>query len=181
MIQNKKGMATIGIFIFIFAAFFIAIFLGITLFIFNQINDVLDIDVDVGQVNLKDINAQTFGQINTGFINNADIIGMMILLSMCLLMILNGFFLGSKFPKLFFILDIFILVFVFITAVYLSQTYEIFINSTSVLDLYINDIPNTSKFILNLPLIVGTLGALIMIFSYSGLNKERGDLNVQGI
>lgn len=181
MIQNKKGMSVVGMFTFIFAVFFVAIFLGMSLFLFIQINSILDTNVDVGQVNLQDINGLTFGQINTGFVSNADTIGIMTLLSMSLLMILNGFFIGSRYPKLFMAIDILILVFVFILSVYISQTYELFINSTVLLsDIYINDIPNTSKFVLNLPLIVGTLGALIMIFSYSGLNKDSGVANVQG-
>lgn len=180
MIKNKRGLGTVNMFIFIFAAFFMILFLGIVLFIFNQINAALDIDVDIGQVNLRDVNSETFGKINTGFVNNADVLGVMMLLGMSLLMILNGFFIGQKSPKIFLVIDILILVFVFITAVYLSQTYETFINSTSVLDLYIDDLPKSSKFILNLPLFVGTLGALVMIFTYAGLNKERGELNVQG-
>lgn len=179
--MNKKAMSVFPLFLFIFGVFFLAIFLGIALFIFNQVNDVFDTDIDVGQVNLKDINADTFGKMNTGFIDNADLIGIMLLLVMSVLMILNGYFIGSKYPKLFMVVDILILVFIFITSVYISQVYEIFINSTEILDLYINDIPKTSKFILNLPLIIGTLGALIMIFSYSGLGrKNRGETNVAG-
>lgn len=179
--MNKKAMAVFPLFLFIFAVFFIALFLGIGLFIFNQVNDVFDQDVDVGKVNLQDINNLTFGKMNTGFIDNADLIGIMLLLMMSVLMIMNGFFIGSKYPKLFMVIDILILVFIFIASVYISQIYETFINSTVILDLYINDLPHTSTFVLNLPLIIGTLGALIMVFSYSGIARQKGgEPNVSG-
>lgn len=171
--MNKKGSVIIQLFIFVFAVFFIGLFLGLTLWGFNLVNDVLDQDVEVGQVNLGEINALTFGKINTGFIANADTIGIVVLLGMCLLMILNGYFFGSKYPKFFLAIDILILVFVFITSVYLSQVYEVFINSTTLFDLFKDDIPKTSKFILNLPTIIATIGSLIMIVSYSGLRKAE--------
>ena len=178
--MNKQGLAVMYLFLFVFIVFFFAIFLGLSLFGFNQINDALDRDVDVGQVNLQTINSQTFGQMNTGFVNNADLIGIVVLLMMSVAMILSGYFLGSKYPKLFIATDILILVFVFILAVYISQVYETFINSTDLFELYIDDIPKTSKFILNLPSIVGTLGALIMIFSYAGIRKKGDEINIAG-
>ena len=171
--MNKKGSNIIQMFIFVFVAFFIAVFLGIALLSFNLIDDALDQDVEMGQVNLADINDLTFGKINLGFVANADTIGIIILLGMCLLMILNGYFFGSKYPKFFLALDILILVFVFMVSVYLSQVYELFIDSAALFDLFKDDIPKTSKFILNLPAIIGTLGALIMIVSYSGLKKQE--------
>ena len=178
--MNKKGLSTFSLFLYVFVIFFGVIFLGLALFIFNQINDVLDVDIDVGQFNLRNVTAQTFGKINAGFADNADTIGVMLVLMMSFIMILNGFIVGSKFPKIFLVVDILILIFVFIVAVYLSQVYEIFINSTTLLDVYINDIPNTSTFMLNLPLVIGTLGALIMIFSYAGIRKKEYESSILG-
>lgn len=180
--MNKKGTAVLQLFIFVFAMFFIALFLGLTLWGFNLINDVFDQDVEVGQVNLGEVNALTFGKMNAGFIANADTIGIVILLGMCLLMVMNGYFFGYKYPKFFLAVDILILVFVFILSVYLSQVYEIFINSTDLFNLFIDDIPKTSTFILNLPTIIATVGALVMIVSYSGIRKfeQRREVNFYG-
>ena len=179
MIKNKSGMSTFFLFFFIFAAFFFAFFLGLGLWMFSLVNSALDQDVMVGQVNLQTINNQTFGAIYDGFLNSADTIGILVLLMMSFLMIVNAYFLSSDNPKLFLVADILILVFVFILAVYISQVYSIFINSSSLIsEVFIDDIPKPSTFILNLPSIVGTLGALIMIASYSGLRKRREKVNV---
>lgn len=180
MIQNKKGLSSVGVFTFIFAAFFVILFLGIILFIFTQINSVLDQDLDIGQVNLQDVNDQTFGQINTAFVNNADNLGIIAIFGMALLMILNSFVIGREYPKIFLMIDFIILIAVFIVAVYLSQTYDTYIHAFNLLEtIYVDDLPKSSTFVLKLPWIVGTLGALIIIFTYSGLNKENEDINVQ--
>lgn len=172
--MNNKGSSVFAMFLFIFIVLFLAIFIGLGLWGFNLVNDIFDQNIMVGQVNLSEINNQTFGQINKGFEDNADNIGIMLILGMCLLMILNGYFIGSQYPKLFLIIDIFILVFIFIAAVYISQVYEIFINSSDLFSsIYADDLPNSSKFVLNLPLIIGTLGAIIMVVSYSGIRRKE--------
>ena len=180
--MNKRGTGVVWGFLIMLIALFLTIGLGVTLFIFNQINDVLSQDLDIGQVNLKTISDQTFGQINTGFINNADTIGVIMLFGMCFLMILNGFYFGSKFPKIFFVVDMFILALFFIPSIYISQIYEIFINSTPLFEeVFINTLSKTSKFMLNLPTIMATVGVLTMIVSYAGIKKDNiGGLNAQG-
>ena len=182
---NKKGSSVFYGFVIIFVALLFAIFLGVAVYSFNIVNDVLSQDVDIGQVNLKNVSDTTFGQINTGFINNADTIGILFLFGMCLMMILNGYFIGSQNPKLFFVVDIFLLALFFIPAIYVSQIYETFINSSTVFSSTFTDtIPKTSKFLLNLPTIVGTVGVITMILSYAGIRKDDelkgGDVNVLG-
>ena len=97
-------------------------------------------------------------------------------------MIINAFAFGSENPKLFIVIDILILGFVFMVSIYISIVYNIFINSTPLLtSVYVDKMPMTSTFILNLPAIIGTLGALIMIFSYSGIKKANKEgINVIG-
>lgn len=179
--KSKKGMSTFYLFLFIFVVFFLAVFLGLALWGFSVINDILDQDIEIGQVNLREINNQTFGAINQGFVNNADLVGILLILGMCLVMIFNGYYVGSKYPKLFLVVDLLILVFVFITSVYIQQVYSIFINSADMLSaVYIDGLPKTSTFILKLPYFIGTLGALIMIVSYSGIKKREGEPRVYG-
>lgn len=183
--KNKKGTSVIWGFMIMFFAFFLALGLGITVLGFGLVNDVLSQDVDLGQVNLKNVSDTTFGQINTGLVDNADTLGVIMLLGMCLLMILNGYYLGSKSPKMFFIVDIFLLALFFIPSIYISQVYEIFINSAPIFsDIFIDVIPKTSKFILNLPTIIGTVGVITMIVSYAGIRRDDekagGEVNVLG-
>lgn len=170
---NKKGSTVIWSFVIIFVALLFSIFLGIIVYTFNTTNTVLSQDVDIGQVNLQNVTATTFGQINTGMINNADTIGIIFLFGMILLMIINGYFIGGKLPKLFFIIDIFLLALFFIPSIYVSQIYETFIYSTDLFESTFTDIiPKVSKFMLNLPIIIGTAGIITMIVSYAALRKE---------
>lgn len=183
--KHKKGSAIIWGFVIIFVALLFSIFLGLTVYVFNLLTETLGQDVEVGQVNLKDITDATFGQINAGIIQNADLIGILFLLGMCILMIFNGYFIGSKNPKLFFVIDIFVLALFFIPSIYVSQVYETFINSTTLFEnVYINIIPKVSKFMLNLPTIIGTVGVLTMILSYAGIRRDdeaaQEDVNVLG-
>ena len=182
--KNKKGSAVIDGFVIIFLSLLLAIFLGLAVYGFNIVTETLGQDVDIGQVNLKNVTDTTFGQINTGLINNADTIGIIMLLSMIVFMMLNGYFLGSRNPKLFFVVDIFLLALFFIPSIYVAQVYEMFINSSTVFgSTFIDIIPKTSKFILNLPTIVATAGILTMILSYAGIkkgNREGDGSNVQG-
>ena len=181
ILQNKKGLTTISLFLFVFAALLIIIFLGIAVFMFNTISTNLDIDEDFGQVNLKDVNALTFGRINQAFLDSADYIGFTILFSLVLLMFLNAYFLRGEYPRLFLIIDIVLLVFAYILSVYISETYSLLINSTSLLsNIYINMMPKSSAFILNLPNIIGIIGCIIMILSYSGMPRKKKEISLYG-
>lgn len=171
--KNKKGMTTIQIFLFIFAAFLGIILLGIAMWGFDLVNDNLGIDVNVGQVNLQNVTNQTFGKVSNAFVDNGDTIGIILLLGMCLFMIVNGYVIGQKYPKLWIVIDIFILVFAFVLAVYISQTYSTLINSSSILSIYEDSLPNSSTFVLNLPLVISIVGILIMIVTYAGIRKDE--------
>jgi len=183
--KNKKGTSLILGLVIVFASLLMAIFLGITVYSFNLVNTILSEDVDIGQVNLKTVSEATFGQINSGLVGNADTIGIIILLGMCLMMIINGYYIGSKNPKMFFVIDVFLLALFFIPSIYVSQIYEIFINSSTVFQsTFIDTIPNVSKFVLNLPKIIASVGIITMILSYAGIRKDDdrvgGDVNVLG-
>ena len=174
MMNNKKGVGLVGLFVMMFVSLLFSIFLGITVYSFNLVTTTLAIDVEVGQVNLGETVDATLGQINTGIIGNADTIGIIFLFGMCLLLILNGYFTGDKYPKLFFIVDFFILALFFIPAIYISQVYETLINSTSLFeDTFINVIPKVSKFMLNLPVIMAIVGIITMIVSYAGIKQKK--------
>jgi len=183
--RNKKGTSLVWGLVIVFASLLMAIFLGIAVYSFNLVNTVLSEDVDIGQVNLKNVSEATFGQINSGLVENADTIGIIILLGMCLMMIINGYYIGSKNPKLFFVIDIFLLALFFIPAIYVSQIYETFINSSTVFQsTFIDTIPKVSKFMLNLPQIIASVGVITMILSYAGIRKDDdvvgGGINVLG-
>ena len=171
--MNKKGLSVLPMFIYVFFVFFTILFLGIGVMVFDLIYTNIALDVEVGQVNLKNITDQTLGKLNTGLLTSADTIGIILILGMALLMIMNGAFFGER-NTLWIPIDILVMVFVFILSVYLSQVYDILINSSTLLSVFIDDIPKSSTFVLNLPTFVATIGALIMIFTYAVGRKEEG-------
>lgn len=166
--------------VFVIVSMLILIGIGMAVFVMNIITENLAVDVDIGQVNLKNVTDDTLGQIDSAFTDNADKISIAVLLGMIILMFGNAYYFGQKLPKLFIILDIFLLVFFFIVSVYVAQNYEIFINASDILDVYINDMPLSSAFILNLPIYVSIIGVIIMILSYAGVRKleQSGDVNL---
>lgn len=180
MTKNKKGFANVGLFTAVFFFFLIIGALGLIIILFSWINFALDRDVQVGQVNLQDINNQTFGQLNLAVQTRMDDVGIMIILGMSLLMIFNAYYFASDNPKVFFVLDIVLLIFAFITAIYVAQVYDTFINSTPYVDAYINELPNSSDFILNLPLLILAIGLFVMFVSYAGFKKREIETNVRG-
>ena len=179
MIRNRKGSSVDLGFLIMFNALIISVFLGVSVYVFNLITVNLGQDVDVGQTNLQIVTDSTLGQLNLGLASNADLIGITLLFGMCFLMIMNGYFIGRNNSKLFFIIDMFLLILFFIPAVYISQVYEILITANTPLSGTFTDvISGTSRFMLNLPIIIGSVGVLTMILSYSGirrLNREPGD------
>jgi len=176
----KKGSAVINLFGYIFAVFFFLLFFGIALLGYSEIDKALDQDIDVGQVNLRDANNDTFGRLTEGLLNQGDTIALSVIFGLILLMMLNAFFFGDSI-KLWIPVDMLIMIFVFILSVYLSNTYELLINSTSLLDIYIDRLPKASKVMLNLPMIVSTIGAILMIITYTRVGRDDSErVNVQG-
>lgn len=182
--KDKKGSTIVWGFVLIFVSLFLAIGLGLSVYGFNLFYTHLAQDVDIGQVNLKNITDTTYGQLNTGLLNNADTIGIILLIGMCLLMIVNGYAMSDRYPKLFWLVDFFLLVVFFIPAYYISYTYGIFLDGINpITTVFIDVIPKTSKFVLNLPIITSTVGILTMIVTYASLRKDKlntGEPNVQG-
>ena len=89
-----------------------------------------------------------------------------------LTMFANAYIFRGEYPKLFIIIDIILLVFAYILSVYIANTYEILINSTSILDVYIVNFPKSSTFILKLPLFVSIIGVIMMVLSYAGFPRD---------
>lgn len=169
--MNKKGFSTLQIISFIVVSFILIVFLGFALWGSDLINDNLGINAQIGQVNLQNITNQTYGQFNSAFMNSADDIGLIILFGMCLSMIGAGYYSYSKQSKAWIFVDIIILVIAFIFATYVSALYSTLINSSLLFTFFETDLPNSSSFILNLPLIVGILGGLIMLVTYAGIKQ----------
>ena len=176
MVKNKKGkLNTVMLIVFIFLGVMGTIILGIFVFGANLIDQsFLSIDVVLGEVNFTESYEDTLGIGINAFIDSADNYGIGLLLGMVILMIVSSFIFKEK-QKAWMIMEVLILIIAFIFVSTLQGSYTLIINSSAeLLDIYSIDLVNSSKFILNLHIIVPIVWAFIVVISY-GLFKKGED------
>lgn len=172
--MRRKGMTTMQMFTFTFTVFFLLVFMGLALIVFTTINDILNMDVDIGQTNLQEINQDSFGKITTGLLNNADIICLAIIFGQMISMFMIGYLFGDD-NKLWIPTDLIILIFIMIFSIYLAQAYQLVINTpSSLFNVYSDNLTKSSLLLLNLPELTGIIGALLMIFTYTKFGYREG-------
>lgn len=174
MAMDKKGMLnTFMVFVLIFLGVLGIFILGIMTFGANLVDQTFtSINVTLGNVSFTDAYDDTLGIGINAILNNVDNYGLGLLLGMVLLMVIAGFMFQEK-QKVWIVAEFVILIISFIFAVSLTNAYDLIINSsTELLDIYSVDLIDSSRFILNLPIIVPIVWAFIVILSY-GLIKKR--------
>lgn len=178
--KDKKGQTTI----FILGGILI-VFIGVIMLILfgifsTNLNESLSQDIDVGQVNLKTVSDQTIGKFNTMVVNNADWWGTGIIFGMVLALFLVSYFSRGTFPKIAIILDIFFILVAFIFALYLSAAYnQVVVALTSAGETFAEvSLPNTSYFILNLPLFTAIIGVIMMVLFHSSIPRKSEEANL---
>ncbi len=179
---NKRSQSTIFLSILILGVFLSAIVLLVLGLVVTNINEALDIDVEIGQVNLAEENAVTFGKFNEMIVVSADWWGMSIIFGLVFGLFLSAYFVRGSFPKWAIILDLFLILFAFIISLYISAAYQTVIDAfASVDETFLEDvIPNTSMFIINLPIFVPVIGAIMMILFHSSLPRRSEERIQEG-
>ena len=180
---NKKGGITIFIlygFLILFLAIIVLIIQGI---ISVNINEALSQNVSIGNVNLKTISDDTFGKYNTMVLNNADWWGTAIIFGMVLGLFLAAYFTRNTLPKISILLDIFFIYIAFIFSLYLSAAYSQIVTAlTSAGETFAEEfLPNTSFFILNLPLFTVVIGVIMMIIFHSSIPRKAEETTISNI
>lgn len=172
---DKKGIATANIFLFIILAFIAVIVLGIFLYTYNAITTSFsDSGVEMaGQVNLTNATQSTIGKINTAMLNQANVISIIFLFAMVFAMFIVAYLTRDKSPAIFFVLDILIIIFAYILAVYISNAYETVLNSLPFQSIFISNLNLASTFLFQLPKITLIVGVIVMIISYSAIPKTK--------
>ncbi len=173
--KNKKAQMTMFIFFGIILVLGIIFFLLATGIMANKINNALSQDIDLGQVNLKDLNELTYGKYNTMLVNHSDFMGICAIFGMILGLFLSSYALRGKLPKWALILDVFIIFAVFIFSIYLSKAYSVLVNSLAeASEPFLETImPKTSMFMLNLPIFVVIIGVVMMVLFHSSIPRKR--------
>lgn len=173
-LKNKKGFALEGIFEIIVVSLVFVLILGVFLYAFGIIDtSITGENLVVGNTNVSNASANTIGKINTGFLDNADLIGILFLFGLILAMVINGFMTREENPPLFFIIDLLLIIFAYILAVYISNSYETILNVLPFNDVLIANMGNTNRFMLLLPKITVIAGVITMIVTYAGIPKSR--------
>lgn len=174
MAYNKKGFITLMLIFFIFIAFFLLIILGTFFYGFELFNDVFgEINITIGDQNFSQEYKKTLGRGFEASLNMIVTSSITLLLGMVIMMLLVAYrFKSDKYILI--PLDIFIIIFSFIVAVYIQIAFNSFINvNETFLDIYSIDLQLASRFLLNLPIIVTITGALIMLVNYLPLKKRE--------
>ena len=171
---NKKGGITIFILYGFFILFLLVIFIIILGIVSVNMDEALSQNISVGQVNLKTISDDTFGKFNTMVLNNADWWGIAIIFGMVMGLFLGAYFTRNALPKIALLLDLFFIFTAFIFSLYLSAIYSQLVTTLtsagqSFAETYL---PNTSYFILNLPIFTVVIGVVMMILFHSNIPRK---------
>lgn len=179
---NKKGQMTILMVIMLVALLLALIVILVGGIFAVKVNEALDINISMGQVNLAEENAKTFGKFTEMYVTSADWWGMSLIFGMVLGLFLSTYFLRGKFPKWGMILDIFIILFIFLVSLYLSSAYsEVLDALASAGETFLEDsVGKTSMFMVNLPIFVVIIGVVMMILFHSSLPKRTEERIQEG-
>ncbi len=172
--MNKKGQATANLFLFIILAFLVIILLGTFLYCYNAITtSLLTAPAGVGAVNFTEATENTIGKINTGMLTHANIVAIFFLFAMVLAMFLVAYLTRDENPAIFFVIDILIIIFAYILAVYITNSYETVLGSLPFSSIFTTNLNYATSFLLLLPKIVAITGVITMIISYSAIPKTK--------
>lgn len=173
--ENKKGITNIGLILIIFLAFFMLIILAILSYSAGIVDTSLSsLNLTVGNTTWN----QTYQEVmHPGMETLRTTTPQIMSIGTFLGMILCLLFVGIKVrPKsnIWIILDIGILIGCEIVAVVISQTFRdnILNISPELLTVFSGVLSTGSKFILNLPTIIPTVGVLVILVTYL-FNKEE--------
>lgn len=175
MVMDKKGgMRAVMLFVLIFLGVFGIIIIGIFVYGANLIDQTFSgIDIEIGDINFTEAYDDTLGKGINVFLNSADAYGLGLLLGMVLLMAITAYTFSER-QKAWILIEFVILIVAFIFAVTIQGAYTTVINSsTTLLDIYSVDLIKSSKFILNLPIIIPVVWAFIVILVYGIFKRER--------
>ncbi len=174
LVKGKSGkLNAIMMLVLIFLGFIGVVMLGIFVFGANLIDQTFgSIDVMIGEVNFTDAYDDTLGQGINSFLDRADSYGLGLLFGMIILIVISSFIFKEK-HKLWLVLEFIILIVCFIFAVTIQRIFNTYINlAPEFLNIHSIQLINSSKFILNLPIIIPIVWAFIVILSY-GLFKKK--------
>jgi hypothetical protein len=176
---NKRGQVTIFLLVGLLIAFIGVLLIIVIGFFSTNLNESLDLDIELGQVNLQEYNALTIGKFNEMVVNNADFWGLSIIFGMVLGLLIGAYFTRNSYPKVGLIIDIGTIFLAFLVSLYLSAVYSdvVIALSSSGQDFAVDHLTKTNFFILNLPIFVTIIGVIMMIVFHGAIPPKPDELN----
>ncbi len=171
---NKKGYTTLSLFFVIFMGFGLLIILGMFIFGLDLVDEsASQITGQLGNVSLNGTYQEIMQPaIITAKTTMPKIISMGVLLGTILSLLIVSFNI-KRLGLSWMILDLGIIISAEIIAVTIRDSFVSFMNSSpQFLEIFRTDLAFASKFILNLPTLIPTIGILIMVATYF-MTKEK--------
>ena len=175
MVKGKAGkLSALMLIVLVFLGFIAVLIMGIFVYGANVIDQTFSsIDITIGDQNFTEAYDDTLGRGINAFLNSADNYGLGLLLGMIVLMAITSFAFSEK-QKAWIVAEFVILIIAFIFAVMIQGAYDTVINSsTTLLDIYSVDLINSSKFILNLNIIIPVVWSFMILLTYGISRKDR--------
>ncbi len=175
MVRGKAGkLSALMLIVLIFLGFMGVLIMGIFVYGANVVDQTFSsIDITIGDQNFTEAYDDTLGRGINAFLNSADNYGVGLLLGMVILMAITSFTFSEK-QKAWIVAEFVILIIAFIFAVMIQGAYDTVINSsTTLLDIYSVDLINSSKFILNLHVIIPVVWSFMILLTYGISRKDR--------
>jgi hypothetical protein len=173
--ENKRGVTTLGLIVIIFLAFFILIILGVMSYGIGVADRSLSsLDLTIGNTTWNETYQE---QMHSGMeslrTTGPQIMSIGMFFGMILCLLLVGINTKTK-SNLWIMLDIGIIIIAEVVAVIISQTFRNSIMNISpeLLTVFSTTLSAGSKFILNLPTIIPTVGVLVIIATYLFKKEE---------
>ena len=180
MINDKRGVTTLAlIFVIIFSLIIVGLFI-IGSYAFGLADDSLTkIEASIGNDSFQGVYQNTL-QLGIKAMETTvpQVASIAILLGMIIVMLIIGYS-SKKMNRLWLLVDIGVLIIAEILAVIVASNFSEYVSSNPAFITIVRDtLPLAAKFILNLPILVPTIGIIIMIATHL-LTKEKEEKEIE--
>lgn len=174
--KNKRGaIPTEHLFLFIIISLLAIIILGTFLYVYNAITtSLLSPDIAMaGSVNFTNATQLTMGKINTAMLSHANLISIIFLFAMVIAIFFFAYITRDQSPAVFMVIDIIVVIFAYILAVYITNSYETVLSNIPFSSIFTTNLNLATTFLLRLPVITLVVGAISIIIAYSAIPKTK--------
>lgn len=167
--MHKRGFTSFMLIGYSVIAFISVMFLGMFIYGLGLVDGALSsLDFELGpNITFNGVYNDTLKQGIDAITDQADNMGVMLILGMVLVMILIGYFVGEEYKRLWIALDIVIIVVAFIAAIYIRVYFNDYVNANIIpLEIYADQLPQSSTLINKIPFMIPVIGGILILVTY---------------